>query len=243
MQCLPTTAWSSLPDCTCPVPKITQSLVTLKENCNFKKRYEHCAVGCPQGYAIQTDGAFACLPNATWSSLPLCVKTHCSLPTLDREIVKEEENCTFKKIGDTCRVQCVQGGRLLVPKNLTCLRGGNWSSFPRCTCPILTISNDLSVLQDCNDANPGFQCFVECKETLKLNGKNYILCMNNSKWSVQPKCVKTVCPNLVLRGDLLVLKEVCSAKTIGDKCQSRLQKWRKFNHRKGNGMLKRFSVE
>ncbi|GFQ97799.1 sushi, von Willebrand factor type A, EGF and pentraxin domain-containing protein 1 [Trichonephila clavata] len=71
MQCLPTTAWSSLPDCTCPVPKITQSLVTLKENCNFKKRYEHCAVGCPQGYAVQTDGAFACLPNATWSSLPL----------------------------------------------------------------------------------------------------------------------------------------------------------------------------
>ncbi|GFR08108.1 sushi, von Willebrand factor type A, EGF and pentraxin domain-containing protein 1 [Trichonephila clavata] len=219
MQCLPTTAWSSLPDCTCPVPKITQSLVTLKENCNFKKRYEHCAVACPQGYAVQTDGAFACLPNATWSSLPLCVKTHCSLPTLDREILKEEENCTFKKIGDTCRVQCVQGGRLLVPKNLTCLRGGNWSSFPRCTCPILTISNDLSVLQDCNDANPGFQCFVECKETLKLNGKNYILCMNNSKWSVQPKCVKTICPNLVLQGDLLVLKEVCSAKTIGDKCQ------------------------
>ncbi|GFR08106.1 sushi, von Willebrand factor type A, EGF and pentraxin domain-containing protein 1 [Trichonephila clavata] len=43
--------------------------------------------------------------------------------------------------------------------------------------------------------------------------------MNNSKWSVQPKCVKTICPNLVLQGDLLVLKEVCSAKTIGDKCQ------------------------
>ncbi|GFQ97809.1 hypothetical protein TNCT_246471 [Trichonephila clavata] len=63
MQCLPTTAWSSLPDCTCPVPKITQSLVTLKENCNFKKRYEHCAVACPQGYAVQTDGAFACLPT------------------------------------------------------------------------------------------------------------------------------------------------------------------------------------
>ncbi|GFQ97807.1 sushi, von Willebrand factor type A, EGF and pentraxin domain-containing protein 1 [Trichonephila clavata] len=137
MQCLPTTAWSSLPDCSCPVPNISQSLLTLNDDCNFKKRYEHCAVACPQGYAVQTDGAFACLPNATWSSLPLCVKTHCSLPTLDREILKEDENCTFKKIGDTCRVQCVQGGRLLVPKNLTCLRGGNWSSFPRCTCPIL----------------------------------------------------------------------------------------------------------
>ncbi|GFQ97803.1 hypothetical protein TNCT_246451 [Trichonephila clavata] len=34
-QCLPTTAWSSLPDCTCPVPKITQSLVTLKEKLQF----------------------------------------------------------------------------------------------------------------------------------------------------------------------------------------------------------------
>ncbi|GFW32402.1 sushi, von Willebrand factor type A, EGF and pentraxin domain-containing protein 1 [Trichonephila clavipes] len=218
-QCLPTSAWSSVPDCTCPVPNITQSLIILTENCNFKKRYEHCAVACPQGYAFQTDGAFACLHNATWSPLPICVKTHCPLPTLDSEILKEDENCTFKKIGETCRVQCVQGGHLLDPKNLTCLTQGNWSSSPRCSCPILSISKDLIVLQDCNYAMAGFKCFVKCKENLKLNGENYILCMNNSKWSFQPKCVKAVCPNLVLHDDFLELKEACSTKTIGDVCQ------------------------
>ncbi|GFY74339.1 sushi, von Willebrand factor type A, EGF and pentraxin domain-containing protein 1 [Trichonephila inaurata madagascariensis] len=218
-QCLPTSAWSSLPDCTCPVPNIMQSLIILKENCNFKKRYEHCAVACPQGYAFKTDGAFACLHNATWSPLPLCVKTHCSLPALDSEILKEDENCTFKKIGETCRVQCVQGGHLIDPEFLTCLTGGNWSSSPRCSCPILTISNDLNVVQDCNYPTPGFKCFVECKENLKLNGQNYILCMNNSKWSFEPKCVKTLCPNLVLKDNLLELKEVCSTKTIGDVCK------------------------
>ncbi|GFW32403.1 sushi, von Willebrand factor type A, EGF and pentraxin domain-containing protein 1 [Trichonephila clavipes] len=218
-QCLPTSAWSSVPDCTCPVPNITQSLIILTENCNFKKRYEHCAVACPQGYAFQTDGAFACLHNATWSPLPICVKTHCPLPTLDSEILKEDENCTFKKIGETCRVQCVQGGHLLDPKNLTCLTQGNWSSSPRCSCPILSISKDLIVLQDCNYAMAGFKCFVKCKENLKLNGENYILCMNNSKWSFQPKCIKAVCPNLVLHDDFLELKEACSTKTIGDVCQ------------------------
>ncbi|GFU82834.1 sushi, von Willebrand factor type A, EGF and pentraxin domain-containing protein 1 [Trichonephila clavipes] len=218
-QCLSTSTWSSLPDCTCPVPNVTQSLIILKETCNFKKRYEHCAVACPQGYAFLTDGAFACLHNATWSPLPVCVKTHCSRPKLDSEILNEDENCTLKKIGETCRVQCVQGGHLLDPKYLTCLTGGNWSSSPRCSCPILSISNDLNFVQDCKYATPGFKCFVECKENLKINGQNYILCMNNSKWSFQPKCVKTLCPNLVLQDDLLELKEVCSTKAIGDVCQ------------------------
>ncbi|GFY66431.1 hypothetical protein TNIN_237811 [Trichonephila inaurata madagascariensis] len=76
-------------------------------DCNFKKRNKTCAVACPHGYATPTEDVIACLPNATWCYLPLCFKTHCSRPVLDREILKEE-NCTFKKIKETFWVHCVQ---------------------------------------------------------------------------------------------------------------------------------------
>ncbi|GFY77620.1 sushi, von Willebrand factor type A, EGF and pentraxin domain-containing protein 1 [Trichonephila inaurata madagascariensis] len=121
IECLPTNTWSSLPDCLCPAPNITQSLLILRGDCNFKKRNETCDVACPQGYATKTKDVIVCLPNATWSSLPLCVKTHCSRPVLNKEILKEGENCTFKKIKETCRVHCAQGGRLLGSNIIKCL--------------------------------------------------------------------------------------------------------------------------
>ncbi|GFY74351.1 hypothetical protein TNIN_440491 [Trichonephila inaurata madagascariensis] len=109
--------------------------------------------------------------------------------------------------------------------------GGNGSSSPKMF--PTPISNDLNVVQDCNYATPGFKCFVECKGNLKLNGQKYILCMNNSKWSFQPKCVKTLCPNLVLQDDLLELKEVCSTKTLEMFVKSLAKWWKKLGKNTG----------
>ncbi|GFR08103.1 hypothetical protein TNCT_411411 [Trichonephila clavata] len=124
MQCLPTTAWSSLPDCTCPVPKITQSLVTLKEIAILRRGMNTVLLLVLKDMPFRLMVLLLASPTLLGVLCHFALKTHCSLPTLDREILKEEENCTFKKIGDTCRVQCVQGGRLLVSKKFNMSQRG-----------------------------------------------------------------------------------------------------------------------
>ncbi|GFU11404.1 sushi, von Willebrand factor type A, EGF and pentraxin domain-containing protein 1 [Nephila pilipes] len=218
IKCLAGNSWSSFPDCSCPTPKSWQKRIQFKENCSFKKRNQKCAVVCPEGYSTENESFITCLNNGTWSSLPVCLRTHCSRPVLDGQILKQDEICSKKRIGETCRVRCAHGGHLIGLNVIKCQKQSNWSPYPSCTCPDLTISSDLKTQQDCNYMKRGEKCFLECKIDLKLHGLNYILCQNNSKWSSQPKCIKYLCPAPVLHGGILVLKENCSTKTSGNTC-------------------------
>ncbi|GFS29742.1 hypothetical protein TNIN_476041 [Trichonephila inaurata madagascariensis] len=49
---------------------------------------------------------------------------------------------------------------------------------------------------------------------MKQSGVNHILCQNNSEWSSQPICVKTLCPCCKMES-----KENCSTKCIAEFCQ------------------------
>ncbi|GFY77618.1 hypothetical protein TNIN_235131 [Trichonephila inaurata madagascariensis] len=87
------------------------------------------------------------------------------------------------------RCYCREGGQLTDKAEIKCEDTGQWSTFPRCTCPVPKLSNDI-LLKNCNAPRPEEKCFLECKEHLKLIGDYFVLCQINTKWSSMPKCYK-----------------------------------------------------
>ncbi|GIY03467.1 hypothetical protein CDAR_28811 [Caerostris darwini] len=215
LKCLFNKTWSTLPDCTCPVPSVPGYL-GVKENCSSKKRGEKCQIICQE--EPKNTYYISCQNNTKWSKLPKCIVRVCPRPILRYDILNFEGNCASKTVGEKCRVTCKTGGKLIGEQFVECLQNLHWTSFPDCSCPIPTFSNNLKAKQNCDFVKRGDKCYVECENNLQLAGLNFISCQNNSKWSPRPKCVEALCLIPKLPEEKLIFDYTCSNLTISSKC-------------------------
>ncbi|GFY77621.1 sushi, von Willebrand factor type A, EGF and pentraxin domain-containing protein 1 [Trichonephila inaurata madagascariensis] len=186
------------------------------EDCRKKKSGETCNLKCP--YFISGNNFIRCQANTKWSVLPKCVLVMCSKPKLSR-ILTFITDCTSIPAGKNCKLGCRSGG-IPVPRNyISCLHFGNWSRLPNCSCPPPMLKNNLKLKNSkCTAILPGKLCVLKCKKDSFIVGRNYIECLSNSNWSIQPVCKSPVCKNPLLPASLK-LEESCLFKRIGESCK------------------------
>ncbi|GBN28998.1 Sushi, von Willebrand factor type A, EGF and pentraxin domain-containing protein 1 [Araneus ventricosus] len=216
-KCLPNETWSSFPDCTCNPPTLTSDIV-FKENCTFKRRNDECAVACKEGSKHRAVQYITCENHTKWSALPTCEKDTCPFPILT--YLKMEEDCSQKTAEEVCRVSCKENGTLIGRAFMKCLKNMGWGPIPDCTCAPPILNADLKTKEDCGFKRRDENCSLQCKnDKLRLQGSDYILCQNSTKWTEQPRCISLHCPTPILDGGILMLKENCSKKAVGEECQ------------------------
>ncbi|GIZ02549.1 sushi, von Willebrand factor type A, EGF and pentraxin domain-containing protein 1 [Caerostris extrusa] len=218
ITCFPNDTWSTLPECTCPDPYVTEDLDIL-ENCK-KKPNEVCAISCKNEYEKAVTRYITCQNNTLWSSLPRCSKKFCPTPTSGWILgyVKNRKYCTHKMAGEICQVYCIGGGNIIGKNILTCQENGEWSPFPDCTCPTPVLTKDLEFREDCSHKRFNERCLLKCKHGLSMD-KQYILCDNFRRWESLPVCEKPSCPLPILPDkNIVTYKDDCSVKKPGDAC-------------------------
>ncbi|KAF8792623.1 Sushi like protein [Argiope bruennichi] len=218
IMCLGDFIWTQFPKCTCPPPIFNRFLET-QDDCNKKYPNEKCFISCKNGYALQKN-YITCQDNSRWEALPSCVTFVCPTPTLPEKVLRILEDCNTKKIGETCRLHCIQGGNILGSDSIMCSKGYIWSQLPSCTCPIPILNEHLEMQEDCSRKNPLEHCSIRCLNGYALS-KHYIICKENTQWEPLPSCGSIVCPPLILPEGLLEFLEDCNAKGSGESCQLR----------------------
>ncbi|GFY77617.1 sushi, von Willebrand factor type A, EGF and pentraxin domain-containing protein 1 [Trichonephila inaurata madagascariensis] len=217
MKCLEDFRWSESPRCACATPYVSKSFEEAKK-CDFIPKKERCSLRCKIGYNIIGPDYIECQNNGKWGVFPKCQKESCPDPVMKISTLELIGKCSEKKVGQTCLVHCVQGGRLLDINFIKCFGGGKWGFPFGCSCPSINISNGLIMKGDCSLISPGKICFVECSKSMPLIGPDRIVCQNNGKWGVFPKCQKESCPEPVMKSSTLELIGKCSEKKVGQTC-------------------------
>ncbi|XP_071043882.1 complement factor H-like [Parasteatoda tepidariorum] len=213
IKCLNENMWSPLPNCTCPVPILTHEL-EINGTCDNRKNGETCKLYCKGNRRIIGKDYLTCLDNSTWSSIPKC-SLICSDPTLPK-FLSVIDICSSKIVNETCRVRCNQNGKMTGNDQIQCLDGNKWTSFPSCTCPIPTLTDDLRSNETCDRKERGEKCTIHCKINGRIIGREYLICQKNRKWSSLPSCA-SFCPYPSLP-KYLKLKENCTSKIINETC-------------------------
>ncbi|GFU11402.1 hypothetical protein NPIL_323481 [Nephila pilipes] len=221
IRCQHNTKWSPLPQCKtqfCPKPMLSSGLKLL-QNCSSKALGEKCFIKCNDSFILLGHNFIICQENALWSPSPQCKKLFCPNPKLS-SVLKLQENCSSKAVGEKCQLQCREGGRgtnyITCKINATNL---HWSSFPYCTCLNPVLPKNIKTAEDCNKKKQGEICQLKCsKETSAISGKNFIRCQNNTKWSPSPQCKMLFCPKPKINS-ILKFHGNCSSKLVGQKCE------------------------
>ncbi|GFY74341.1 sushi, von Willebrand factor type A, EGF and pentraxin domain-containing protein 1 [Trichonephila inaurata madagascariensis] len=219
IKCEYTGVWSSLPQCTCPVPNSSSGLVM--KNCNAKRPDEHCFVQCKNHLNLIGDAFFLCQKNTKWSIMAKCIPKICPPPNMP-EYLEIKGNCSFKKIGENCEVSCKHGGNVFGTSNgeirFSCLESLKWSSPPDCACAKPNVSEPVKVLTECDFITRMEKCFLQCNSGYSFTGPYYAVCQNNGKWGAFPTCQKISCPEPALSGSILKVNGECRGKLYQDAC-------------------------
>ncbi|XP_042905799.2 uncharacterized protein [Parasteatoda tepidariorum] len=216
IYCITLTTWSSLPNCSCPPPFFPLNLNSL-EDCSSKQPGQVCKVFCKEKFHYPANSHITCGANFRWNNFPSCNLRHCSKPVLP-SYLQFDEDCSKKIPGNACRLLCKMEGEIAHGNKIKCLKQLKWTSFPICTCPNPNLSPGLLLTETCSFKTPGEICLIECQKNLELYGKNFVMCRNNFKWTIEPKCLKRNCskPNLPSH---LMFKENCSSKGVKERCE------------------------
>ncbi|XP_054723244.1 sushi, von Willebrand factor type A, EGF and pentraxin domain-containing protein 1-like [Uloborus diversus] len=217
MRCTDGRNWSEKPVCTCPRPAARQN-VEIRERCDQKKPGDQCRVGCKPKFQIEGPNFIKCQSNGQWNQLPQCKRTECIAPNVST-VLETNENCSNKKINESCHLKCKKGGSILGAASVKCLNSGRWSRFPKCSCPVPQLSELLEAKENCSLKEPKQKCEIQCKQNYRLSGNAFITCNNNTEWSPLPACMKIVCAKPSLSDVLLEFKENCAVKYAGDSSQ------------------------
>lgn len=202
IRCLNRTKWNQAPDCGCHEPILASENLEKTEDCSRKKINDKCSLRCTNGKKLEK-AYITCLNNTRWSSEPTCKIQRCPEPFFPEGIFKTKEDCSSKMIGETCALNCTENGRMIGPGVIECLEGSQWSKFPDCACPELSLPKTLTFVGDCANKTRGMQCEVACKglkQRMGVNpGENKITCLRDFSWSPLPKCT---CPPLEPKSNL-----------------------------------------
>ncbi|GFY66430.1 sushi, von Willebrand factor type A, EGF and pentraxin domain-containing protein 1 [Trichonephila inaurata madagascariensis] len=123
--------WTPLPTCSCPVPYLSDDLITM-ENCTKKGIGEKCHLKCKEHMSLVSDNFIVCQNNTRWSHLPKCKNFPCLELRLP-EYLSFNEDCSLKYPGEHCQLKCMAGGTLIGSNRVTCIKGKTWTKMPECT--------------------------------------------------------------------------------------------------------------
>lgn len=216
-KCLRNQQWSPAPNCTCPKPKLMEN-VEFDGTCATWAREETCNVKCKSGFKTEGKTTITCLQDLSWSSQPNCTKL-CPKPKLAESYLKSDEGCVEGAAGSSCKLSCVEGGKLDGDNVIKCSLNGEWTPLPKCFCPKPILTADLIENEDCSAKKPKEKCELGCRNaTSKLTGNRFIFCNIDNKWGQLPTCSATQCPLPSFANGELRSKEDCSTKYIHQTC-------------------------
>nr|XP_042904748.1 sushi, von Willebrand factor type A, EGF and pentraxin domain-containing protein 1-like [Parasteatoda tepidariorum] len=216
ISCLTFKHWSAFPNCSCPSPVFPNNLHLL-EDCSLKQPGEICRVTCKEKSLNLYHSSIRCGKDFRWGIFPSCKLKNCPKPVLPNYISLDDD-CNSKKPGDVCKVVCKMGGISVGNDFIRCLRDLKWTSFPFCTCPSPKLRQGMLSIENCTFKIPGEKCRIKCHESLKLEGKSFVLCRNDNRWNIESKCHKKFCPKPNLPSHLL-FNENCSLKSVKERCE------------------------
>ncbi|KAG8185978.1 hypothetical protein JTE90_003536 [Oedothorax gibbosus] len=225
VRCVGKGVWSGLPVCKrCSTPNVRDATSESTKRCKGKTPGENCKIVCQQGYSLKGNPVIKCTDQLEWTDRPKCVQ-QCPVPKLSDNNLKTSGSCTGKVPGDTCTLECAQGGQIIGEGTIRCLVNSTWSHMPGCFCPIPSLTGDLAVQPDgCNNKKPNEICKLRCKErAMTMTGDDYITCSSETKWSRLPTCGNAYCPPPSLDDiDRRVLtlrpNDDCSRKAVHETC-------------------------
>ncbi|GFT69768.1 sushi, von Willebrand factor type A, EGF and pentraxin domain-containing protein 1, partial [Nephila pilipes] len=204
----------------CPRP-VLKFIYSVHSNCSYPSDGEKCELRCREGGNFIGPNYITCKRvgrRMLWGTYPICT---CPNPVLPKDL-KTTEDCSRKKFKDTCSLSCSTKNLTLVGNNLLrCQQSTKWSPLPQCkmrVCPNPKLNRVLKLQENCSSKVIGDKCFVSCKESLILVGKDYIICQDNGRWSHSPQCKMLHCPTPKLNPHLRLQEKNCSSKAIGEKC-------------------------
>ncbi|KAF8788449.1 Sushi like protein [Argiope bruennichi] len=212
--------WSAPPKCACPEPSLKIGM-ELIEKCKNKQPSESCSVKCKHGFSMNGKGIIICNDELKWTSMAFCTKILCEKPEVGNMLIFKKE-CMSKSPGDSCRLECRKGGKLLGHSKIQCTDAKHWTKPPKCACPLPILDESLKTNHNCNEILPGQKCFLNCKDNSLIMNKRFITCQKDLSWSKAPECEKKLCPNPKL-SDGLTFVEDCSSKEPNEHCNIECQ--------------------
>ncbi|GBN34598.1 hypothetical protein AVEN_124631-1 [Araneus ventricosus] len=131
--------------------------------------------------------------NMQWEPLPICETPVpiCPPPGLPPNILGLLEDCNAKRVGETCRLRCLQGGNMFGSDSIVCSADLSWSPLPLCTCPLPVLPRYNQFKEDCTMKKPREYCQISCGPQL-----HSLVCHENGKWSQFPPCGSAVEDNV-----------------------------------------------
>ncbi|GFU82843.1 sushi, von Willebrand factor type A, EGF and pentraxin domain-containing protein 1 [Trichonephila clavipes] len=208
IQCLEGRIWSIFPDCTCPLPNVTDEFEIL-EDCSQIPVTLPCKIKCKSTHSTET---LTCTEKRNWSPLPYCPSSNiCDVPLLP---VYLSGKCGPKKVGERCMLDCRSGGNIVGLYNyIQCLEGRIWSIFPDCTCPLPNVTDEFEILEDCSQIPVTLPCKIKCKST---HSTETLTCTEKRNWSPLPYCPSSnICDVPLLP---VYLSGKCGPKKVGEHC-------------------------
>ncbi|GFY77622.1 sushi, von Willebrand factor type A, EGF and pentraxin domain-containing protein 1 [Trichonephila inaurata madagascariensis] len=118
--------WTPLPTCSCPVPNLSDDLITI-ENCTKKGIGEKCHLKCKEHMSLVSDNFIVCQNNTRWSHVPKCKNFPCLELGLPKYL-STKEDCSLKYPGEYCQLKCTAGGTLIGSPRVTCIKGKHGQS-------------------------------------------------------------------------------------------------------------------
>ncbi|GFT69766.1 sushi, von Willebrand factor type A, EGF and pentraxin domain-containing protein 1, partial [Nephila pilipes] len=215
IMCTNKLEWSSQPTCIrprCLKPKLTKTL-SFKEDCTSKLSGDHCKLECKEGGKLLKHSTIQCIKATHWTKQPKCT---CPLPFLTKG-VKMNNDCREILPGQKCFLSCKSNSFKISRNYITCEISTRWSDTPECNkkfCPKPILTNALIFEEDCTSKAFSDHCHVSCKELGKPFKLNYIVCLNNMRWTTLPLCT---CPMPSLP-DFIETKNDCKSKFPGQHC-------------------------
>ncbi|CAI9552716.1 unnamed protein product, partial [Staurois parvus] len=168
---------------------------------------EHVYYVCFPGYEIHGTATRQCLANGLWSGIPpTCLPCECPKPSIQNAVVIGEDfSC-----GQSIRIKCQDGFKLLGLSELSCHSAGKWSSgFPLCgkvscgTPPTLShafVNGSSLITENAISYN--------CETGYVMKGLSDLICTEEGQWrGPYPNCLLLSCgpppeiPNTLTTGD------------------------------------------
>ncbi|GBN19049.1 Sushi, von Willebrand factor type A, EGF and pentraxin domain-containing protein 1 [Araneus ventricosus] len=216
MICKDDLKWSAPPKCTCPAPTLKAGM-ELAGTCKNKQPNESCSIKCKRRFSMVGKGAIICNDKLRWTSMAFCSKVICAKPEVGSLLVFKGD-CMSKSPGDSCRLECKKGGKMLGHSEIRCIDAKHWTKPPDCACPPPLLDAGLKTNHSCKEILPGQKCFLSCKGNSSTANKRYITCQSDLVWSNAPTCEQRSCPKPKL-SEALTLVEDCSSKGPNESCR------------------------
>ncbi|XP_039287385.1 sushi, von Willebrand factor type A, EGF and pentraxin domain-containing protein 1-like [Nilaparvata lugens] len=230
--CLPNGTWSGIPvTCTmvhCPDLDVPENGFMVHGWCSTLMNAA-CGVRCDSAHTLDGSSIRICLPNGTWSGIPVT----CTIKRCPRLPIIENGNLTCypdepeldSPVDAECVATCDDGFFLIGSKKRTCLPLSKWDGRSNICkamqCPALPpINNGFYSPENCTSRKKhefGKMCEISCLPGYELHGPDQQKCLAKGVWSRRKEtttCLDVTPPMLQCPPDIFMTPDSSSGKAL-----------------------------